>query len=98
MSDAINHLINGDLELFKQAIHQSLYSRVGTAFQEKKKELSTELFNEEECASCGEQIEESDEGGIPKTPRQKKLAAKSGNPNRITRGDVIAAIQEKGKK
>jgi hypothetical protein len=58
MSDAINHLINGDLELFKQAIHQSLYSRVGTAFREKKKELSAELFNEEECSSCGEQIDE----------------------------------------
>jgi hypothetical protein len=58
MSDAITHLINGDLELFKQAINQSLYSKVGQAFVEKKKEIAQQMFSEEECSSCGEQIEE----------------------------------------
>jgi hypothetical protein len=91
MSDAINHLINCDLELFKQAIHQSLYSRVGTAFQEKKKELSTELFNEEECASCGEQIEE-----------KKDFAALAPPYDKPTYADKIAgaklSAKKKGKK
>lgn len=58
MSDAITHLINGDLELFKQAINQSLYSKVGQAFVEKKKEIAQQMFSEEECSSCGEQIQE----------------------------------------
>lgn len=34
---------------------------------------------------------EEAEGTIPKTPREKELAAKSGNPKRITFGDVLKA-------
>jgi hypothetical protein len=36
---------------------------------------------------------------MPKTPKQKKLAAMYGNKNKITRGDIIAAAKKKsGKK
>lgn len=39
-----------------------------------------------------QQVQE--EGGVPKTERHRKLAAKYGDPNTITRGDIIAAAQE----
>jgi hypothetical protein len=44
-----------------------------------------------------EAIEEA-EGGIPKTDRHKKLAAHYGDPNRITRGDVITAAKKNAMK
>jgi len=60
MSDAINHLINGDLEQFKQAINQSLYSKIGDAFAARKQELAQEMFSEEEeCSECGENVQEN---------------------------------------
>jgi hypothetical protein len=58
MSDALNHLINGELEMFKQAIQTSLYSKVGETLSQRKKEIAADLFTEEECSSCGEQIDE----------------------------------------
>lgn len=86
MSDAINHLINGDLEEFKQAINQSLYSKIGDAFAARKQELAQELFSEEEeCSECGENVQEESEipepvvarriaGGMsPKEAKSKKL-------------------------
>ena len=51
MSQAIHHLINGELELFKQAINATLYSKVGQAFEEKKQEIAQEMFSEE-CMDC----------------------------------------------
>lgn len=57
MSDPIKHLINGDLELFKQSINQSLYSKVGKAFEQKKMEIASELFDEP-CSECGENVQE----------------------------------------
>ena len=100
MSTPIDHLINGDLELFKKSIHRELYSKVANAFEERKKEMASDFLSDE-CSSCGGQIEESkksNKGGIPKTPREKELAAKSGDPDRITRGDVITAITETNNK
>jgi hypothetical protein len=44
-----------------------------------------------------EAIEEA-EGGIPKTDRHKKLASHYGDPNRITRGDVITAAKKNAMK
>jgi len=41
---------------------------------------------------------EAVEGGIPKTDRHKKLAGHYGDPNRITRGDVITAAKKKAMK
>lgn len=38
-----------------------------------------------------EKTNEEAEGSVPKTPREKELAAHHGDPNRITRGDVIKA-------
>ena len=38
-----------------------------------------------------EQTNEAAEGSIPKTPREKELAAKHGHPKRITFGDVLKA-------
>jgi hypothetical protein len=58
MSNEINHLINGELELFKQSVNANLYSKVSDALAERKKELASDLFTEEECSSCGEQIDE----------------------------------------
>lgn len=48
-------------------------------------------------ANNEETIKEA-EGGIPKTDRHKKLAAHYGDPNRITRGDVITAAKKKAMK
>ena len=59
MSDPINHLINGELELFKQSINSALYAKVGEVFSERKKEIAEELFSEEECSSCGDDVQES---------------------------------------
>lgn len=59
MSDALNHLINGELELFKKAVHANLYSKVGDALSDRKKEIAADMFTEEECSECGEQIEEN---------------------------------------
>ena len=38
-----------------------------------------------------EQANEAAEGSVPKTPREKELAAKHGHPKRITFGDVLKA-------
>ena len=43
-------------------------------------------------------VKESKEGSVPNTAREKALAAKYGNPNRITKGDVVAARIASGKK
>lgn len=45
-----------------------------------------------------EQANEAAEGSVPKTPREKELAAKSGHPKRITFGDVLKArgVKEEG--
>lgn len=84
MSDSIKHLINGDLELFKQSINQSLYSKVGQAFEQKKIEIASELFDEP-CSECGDTVQEEKEipapvvarriaGGMsPKDAKSKKL-------------------------
>lgn len=44
-----------------------------------------------------EAIEEA-EGGVPKTERHKKLATHYGDPNRITRGDIITAAKKNAMK
>jgi hypothetical protein len=41
--------------------------------------------------SSKKKMKEEAEGTTPKTPREKELAKKSGNPNLITKGDVLAA-------
>lgn len=58
MSEALNHLINGESELFKKSIETSLYSKVAEVLADRRKEIAAEMFSEEECSSCGEQIEE----------------------------------------
>jgi hypothetical protein len=58
MSDALNHLINGELELFKKSINATLYSKVGDALSQRKREIAADMFTEEECSSCGEQMDE----------------------------------------
>jgi hypothetical protein len=58
MPNPLNHLLNDELELFKQSINATLYSKVSDALAERKKELASDLFSEEECSSCGEQIDE----------------------------------------
>ena len=99
MSDALNHLINGELEMFKQAVQTNLYSKVADALSEKKKEISADMFSDEECSSCGEQVEEAldpvgkedadiDNDGVPNTKSDKYLLNR-----RKVRGKAI-----KGKK
>lgn len=58
MSDALNHLINGELELFKKSINATLYSKVGDALSQRKREIAADMFTEEECSSCGDNLEE----------------------------------------
>lgn len=84
MSNPLNHLINGEMELFKQSIHSTLYSKVSDALQERKQQLATDLFAEE-CSECGENVQEESEipepvvarriaGGMsPKEAKSKKL-------------------------
>jgi hypothetical protein len=73
MSDALNHLIDGDLEKFKQAINQSLYSKIGDAFSARKQELAQELFSEEEeCSECGENVQE--ENAVPGPVVARRIA------------------------
>jgi len=93
MSDPINHLINGELELFKQSINSALYAKVGQAFSEKKKEIAQELFSEEEeCSSCGDSLEEKVD--------KAKFAALAPPHDKITYADKIAGakMKKKGKK
>ena len=85
MSDALNHLINGELELFKKAIQSNLYSKVGETLSQRKKEIAADMFaEEEECSSCGEQMDEDldpvgkedsdiDNDGVPNTKSDKYL-------------------------
>lgn len=84
MSDALNHLINGELEMFKKAIEANLYSKVGDALSQRKKEIAVDMFTEEECSSCGEQVDEAldpvgkedadiDNDGKPNTKSDKYL-------------------------
>jgi len=89
MSDPINHLINGELELFKQSINSALYAKVGEAFSEKKKQIAQELFSEEEeCSECGENVQEN-----------KEFAALAPPYNKATHADRIAgALKNKNKK
>ena len=89
MSDAINHLINGDLEQFKQSINQSLYSKIGDAFAARKQELAQELFSEEEeCSECGENVQEN-----------KEFAALAPPYDKATHADRIAgALKNKNNK
>jgi hypothetical protein len=95
MSNALNHLINGELELFKQSVNANLYSKVSDALAERKKELASDLFTEEECSSCGEQIDEKldpvgkedadiNNDGMPNTKSDKYLLNR-----RKVRGQVI---------
>ena len=43
------------------------------------------------AVSAAKKMAEEAEGSVPKTPREKELAAKHGNKNRITMGDVLKA-------
>ena len=43
------------------------------------------------AVTTAKKMAEESEGSIPKTPREKELAAKSGNKKRITFGDVLKA-------
>lgn len=70
MANALNHLINGELELFKQSVNANLYSKVSDALAERKKELASDLFSEEECSSCGEQIDEEEKVPGPVVARR----------------------------
>jgi len=54
-------------------------------------------MHSKKMAEDTEAIEEA-EGGIPKTDRHKKLASHYGDPNRITRGDVITAAKKNAMK
>ena len=91
MSNPLNHLLNDELELFKQSINATLYSKVSHALAEKKKQIASELFSEEECSSCGEQIEE-----------KKDFAALAPPYDKPTYADKIAgaklSAKKKGKK
>lgn len=50
------------------------------------------------AVSTAKKMAEAVEGSVPKTPREKELAAKSGNSKRITFGDVLKArgVKEEG--
>lgn len=71
MSNAIDHLINGDLELFKKSINNELYSKVATAFEERKKEIASDYLSDG-CSSCGENVQEENE--IPEPVVARRIA------------------------
>ena len=91
MSDALNHLINGELEMFKKAIEANLYSKVGETLFQRKKEIAADMFTEEECSSCGDNLEEK--------VNKEKFAALAPPYDKPTYADKIAgAVRKKGKK
>ena len=90
MTTAIDHLINGELELFKRAIQDTIHNKIGQTFEEKKQELAQEMFSEEEeCSECGDNVQEN-----------KKFAALAPPYDKPTRADRIAGalLNKKGKK
>ena len=91
MSNALNHLINGEAELFKKSIHAALYSKVAEVLGERKKDISQEMFSEEECSSCGDNLEEKVD--------KAKFAALAPPYDKATHADRIAgALKNKNKK
>ena len=86
MSNAIDHLINGDLELFKKSINNELYSKVATAFEERKKEIASDYLSDG-CSSCGGQINEARPGtnraAITGAAALKKKVGTEPNPNNV---------------
>lgn len=80
--DILQALINEDAVLMKKLINEALFSKLGNALEDKLVEFAPTVF-------------EGAEGGIPKTKREKKLAAKTPPTDKITRGDVITAAKEK---
>lgn len=93
MSDALNHLINGELELFKKSINATLYSKVGDALSQRKREIAADMFTEEECSSCGDNLEEKVD--------KEEFAALAPPFNKATHADRIAGAlrnKKKGKK
>lgn len=92
MSNPLNHLINGEMELFKQSIHATLYSKVSDALQERKQQLATDLFAEE-CSECGDNVQEE--------TKEQKFAKLAPPYDEITYADKIAGATKgktKGKK
>jgi len=87
MSNALNHLINGEAELFKKSIHAALYSKVAEVLGERKKDISQEMFSEEECSECGENVQEN-----------KQFAALAPPYNKATHADRIAGALRNKKK
>ena len=60
-------------------------------------ELNSLLLNRFGIVSPHVLGEKKEEGGEPKTAKQKELAAKTPPKDKITRGDVITAAKEKSK-
>jgi hypothetical protein len=91
MSDALNHLINGELEMFKKAIEANLYSKVGETLFQRKKEIAADMFTEEECSSCGDNLEEKKDFAALAPPYDKPTYA-----DKIA-GAKLSAKKNKGK-
>jgi hypothetical protein len=93
MSEALNHLINGESELFKKSIETSLYSKVAEVLADRRKQIAAEMFSEEECSSCGEQIEEKKDFAALAPPYDKPTYA-----DKIAGARMSAKNKNKGKK
>ena len=72
LNEAVVHLINEDIVNGRKIIENELYVRLGNLLEEKLKDFAPTVFSE----------------GGELSPKQKKIAAKAGNPNKIDAEDL----------
>ena len=78
LNEAVVHLINEDIVNGRKIIENELYVRLGNLLEEKLKDFAPTVFSE----------------GGELSPKQKKIAAKAGNPNKIDAEDFKALRKE----
>lgn len=81
----------------KQDLAESVDREVMPLREWRNMELNSLLLNRFGIVSPHVLGEKKEEGGEPKTAKQKELAAKTPPKDKITRGDVITAAKEKSK-
>lgn len=96
--DILNALLSENIVEAKNLINEALFARLGDALEEKLVEYAPTVFNEAYRLQGKDNKKSTDtKGSIPKTKKEKELAAETPPKNRITQGDVIAKKQKSEK-
>jgi hypothetical protein len=96
--EMLEALINEDVVTAKRLINESLFTRLGQALEDKLVDFAPSVFSEGSYQLKGKNNKQESTGSVPKTSREKALAAKAPPKDKITRGDVITAAKENEKK